>query len=126
MFFTMTVSENQIESSDNDDYSKSVFGSTSEDKLTTTRSTHGRCCKDKTSNKCNNDNQKKKKKKINYPHCKKLGRRQPHPNTPYNKCYWNNSYRGWRPQSICDELEVAFKTRSKFNIELGEWPESVK
>jgi hypothetical protein len=91
-----------------------------------TRSTCGRRCKDKISSKGNNDDKKKKKKKNNCPHCKKLGRRQPHPNTPHDKCYWNKNYKGWRPRLICDKLEVAFKPRLKSSVELGGWLESNK
>jgi hypothetical protein len=32
---------------------------------------------------------------------------------------WNKKYKGYRFKSICDELEVAFKSRHKFSMELG-------
>ena len=80
--------------------------------------------KKNTNKKEKDDEGKKKKKKNTCPHCKKLGRKRPHPKTPHNKCFWNKSYKGWRPRLICDELEIDFKPRSKFSANLGGWPEA--
>ncbi len=35
------------------------------------------------------------------------------------KCMWNKKYKGYRFKFICNELEVAFKPRHKFTVELG-------
>ena len=43
---------------------------------------------------------------------------------PHNKCFRNKSYKGRRPRSICNKLEINFKPHSKFSAELGGWPES--
>ena len=32
---------------------------------------------------------------------------------------WNKRYKGYRFKSVCDELEVAFKPRTKFTSALG-------
>ena len=73
--------------------------------------------------------EKKKKKKrrdtdkddeVNdCPHCKKHDRRKAHPHIPHNKCMWNKRYKGYRFKSVCDELEVVFKSRAKFSSALG-------
>jgi hypothetical protein len=34
---------------------------------------------------------------------------------------WNKKYKGYRFKSICNELEVAFKSRHKFLKELGRY-----
>jgi hypothetical protein len=65
----------------------------------------------------------KKKKKNNCPHCKKFNRCCPHPNVPKDKCFRNKKYKGWRPRTVCDKLEVEFKPRSKFTAKLGEYLE---
>ena len=73
--------------------------------------------------------EKKKKKKrrdtnkddgVNdCPHCKKHDRRKAHPHTPHDKCMWNKRYKGYRFNSVCDELKVIFKPRTKFSSALG-------
>jgi hypothetical protein len=65
----------------------------------------------------------KKRNKNNCPHCKKFNQRHPHPNVLKDKCFWNKKYKGWRPRTVCDKLEVEFKPRSKFTAELGGYPE---
>jgi hypothetical protein len=65
----------------------------------------------------------KKKKKNNSPHCKKFNRCRPHPNVLKDKCFWNKKYNSWCPRTVCDELEVKFKPRSKFIAKLGGYPE---
>jgi hypothetical protein len=61
----------------------------------------------------------KKRKKNNRHHCKKFNQRHPHPNVPKDKCFWNKNYKGWRPRTVWDELEVKFKPCSKFTAKLG-------
>ena len=63
--------------------------------------------------------EKKKKKKKNCPHCKKFNRRRSHPNLPKEKCFWNKKYKGYRPRTVCDKLEIDFKPQSKFTAKLG-------
>ncbi len=69
--------------------------------------------------------EKKKKKDNNNaptkntcPHYKKFQHRKPHCVDP-DKCMWNKKYKGYHFKSICDKLEVAFKPRHKFTVELG-------
>jgi len=63
--------------------------------------------------------EKKKNKKNNCPHCKKFNRRHPHPNVSNKKCFWNKKYKGYRPRTVCDKLEIEFKPQSKFTAKLG-------
>jgi hypothetical protein len=66
--------------------------------------------------------QKKEKddepKKNTCPHCKKFHHKKPHQVEP-DKCMWNKKYKGYRFKSICNKLEVAFKSHHKFSKELG-------
>jgi hypothetical protein len=118
-------------SSNDNDYTESLLGASSDNdsELMTTTSTQrrqrkGKNSEEKTSNKKGkHDDGEKKTKKNDCPHCKKRGQKRPHPNTPHNKCIWNKAYKVWRPRLICDELEVDFKPRSKFSVDLGGWPE---
>ena len=119
-------------SSDNNDYTESSLGASSDkdnESMATTftcgRRRKGKHSKEKNTNKKGKDDDgEKKKKKNDCLHCKKIGRKRPHPNTSHDKCFWNKGYKGWRPRSICDELEIDFKPRSKFSAKLGGWPES--
>ena len=61
----------------------------------------------------------KKKKKNNCPHCKKFNQHRLHPNVSKEKCFWNKKYKGYHPRTVCDELEIKFKSQSKFTAELG-------
>jgi hypothetical protein len=69
---------------------------------------HGKQKKDK-------DN---KPKKNTCPHCKKFHCKKPH-QVELDKCMWNKKYKGYHFESICNELEVAFKPRHKFSAKLG-------
>jgi hypothetical protein len=40
-----------------------------------------------------------------------------------DKCKWNKKYKGYRFKLICDELEVDFKPRIKFRVDLGGYGE---
>ena len=40
-----------------------------------------------------------------------------------DKYMWNKKYKGYRFKSICDELEVDFKPRTKFAADLGRYAE---
>jgi hypothetical protein len=31
-----------------------------------------------------------------------------------SKCYLNKKWKGWRPKYVCEELEIKFKSKSKF------------
>ncbi len=61
-------------------------------------------------------------KKNMCPNCKKYHRKKPHRVEP-DKCTWNKKYKGYRFESICDELEVDFKPRIKFATDLGGYAE---
>ena len=71
---------------------------------------------------------KKKTKKDNNeapakntcPHCKNFQRRKPHRVNPY-KCMRNKKYKEYRFKSICNELEVTFKPRHSFTMEMGRY-----
>ncbi len=56
-------------------------------------------------------------KKNTCPHCKKYHRKKSHRAKP-DKCMWNKKYKGYRFKLICDELEVDFKPRIKFTVDL--------
>jgi len=47
-------------------------------------------------------------------HCRKFKCRKQHKGLSEDKCFWNKKYNGWRPKSICDEMEIPFKPRHKF------------
>ena len=63
-----------------------------------------------------------KPKKNTCPHCKKYHRKNPHHVEP-DKCTWNKKYKGHCFKSICDELGVDFKPRTKFAADLGRYAE---
>ena len=47
-------------------------------------------------------------------HCKKYKRRNQHPNIPEEECFWNKKYTGYRPKGVCDEMEIKFIPRHRF------------
>ena len=49
----------------------------------------------------------------------KIKHRKAHPHIPHNKCMWNKKYKGYRFKSICNKLEVNFKSRHKFLSKMG-------
>jgi hypothetical protein len=56
-------------------------------------------------------------------HCKANRSTSRHPQIPEANCFWNPQWKGFRPKSICNQLEGAeFKARSKFTPELGGYP----
>ncbi len=79
------------------------------------KSSHGRCKKDK-------KGAKKQQEKNTCPHCKKFHRIKPH-RVSEDKCMWNKKYKGYQFKSICDKLEVAFKPHHKFAADLGKYAE---
>ena len=99
---------------------ESAYGATTDDSSVNTKSCKsrrnrkGRKAKDTDKS----DAKEKKKKKNNCPHCKKFNRRRPHPNVPKEKCFWNKKYKGWRPSTVCNELEIDFKPQRKFTAKL--------
>ena len=48
------------------------------------------------------------------PHCKKWRRNRQHPNVSPSQCSWNQSYKGYRPDWICKEMEIEYKPRHYF------------
>lgn len=56
-------------------------------------------------------------------HCKANRSISRHPQIPEANCFWNPQWKGFRPKSICNQLEGAeFKARAKFTPELGGYP----
>ena len=56
-------------------------------------------------------------------HCKANRSTSRHPQIPEANCFWNPQWKGFRPKSICNQLEGAeFKARAKFTPELGGYP----
>jgi hypothetical protein len=51
------------------------------------------------------------------PHCKKFKRRSRHPNKDNNECFWNKKYKGWRPKWVCEEMEMKYVPRHKFDAD---------
>lgn len=47
-------------------------------------------------------------------HCKKFKRRNQHPEYPTEQCFWNTKRVAWRPKWVCDEMEISYKPRHKF------------
>ena len=53
-------------------------------------------------------------------HCRANRSTARHPHIPETNCFWNPQWKGWRPKTICNQLEgVEFKARAKFPPELG-------
>ena len=50
-------------------------------------------------------------------HCKKIRRYAAKHDE--GKCFWNKAYKGWRPRSVCDEMDIKFKPRTNFSADLG-------
>ena len=48
-------------------------------------------------------------------HCQKFKRRTPHPNTPSKDCFWNPKLKVFRPRAVCDEMELPYVPRYKFD-----------
>ncbi len=106
----------------NSDYTKSAYGASSNSGSSEKRrkSCDRKHMKTKKSKSCGNKKKKKDKdnkpKKNTCPHCKKYHRKKSHCIEP-DKCMWNIKYKGYRFNSICNELEVDFKPRIKFTAD---------
>jgi hypothetical protein len=101
---------------------ESAFGATTDDSSVDTKSRKSKRKKKGRKAKDTDEagaKETKKKKKNDCPHCKKFNRRRPHPNILKEKCFWNKKYKGYRPRTVCDELEIKFKPQSKFTAKLG-------
>jgi len=35
------------------------------------------------------------------------------------KCFYNKKYKGWRPSKICKELDIKFKRRHEYSLDMG-------
>jgi hypothetical protein len=110
------------------DYTKSAYGASSDSSSSEERH-KSRECKNKKAKKSKSCGKKKKEKakddepkKNTCPHCKKYHCKKSHCIKP-DKCMWNKKYKGYRFKSICDELEVDFKPRIKFMVDLGGYAE---
>jgi hypothetical protein len=51
------------------------------------------------------------------PHCRQYKRRNKHPNVATKDCQWNDDFEGWRPRFICDEMELDYVPKYKFDDE---------
>ena len=47
-------------------------------------------------------------------HCRRNKRHAVHPSVQQDRCFWNSKFKGWRPESICERMEVKYRPRSKF------------
>lgn len=56
---------------------------------------------------------------VTCPHCKKHKRKTAHPWLEESKCGWNPKYKGWRPEYICEKLEIDYKPKYKFSKDMG-------
>lgn len=61
----------------------------------------------------------KSKKKNPCKHCWHFNRCRQHPNIPTEQYFYNRKYKGWRPQSGCDEMDIPFKPRDQFTVNMG-------
>ena len=102
-----------------------AYGATTDNSSTYTKSPKSRRnwkgCKAKDADE--SDDKEKIKKNNECPYRKKFNLCRPHPSEPKDKCFWNKKYKGWRPRTVCNELEIDFKPRSKFTAKLGGYPE---
>ena len=48
------------------------------------------------------------------PHCKKWRRNRQHPHIPPSQCSWNKSFKGYRPDWICKEMEIKYRPLHHF------------
>ncbi len=116
-----------IDADTDTDYSDSAYAVMSNSKLyKETRKPRGR--ERHKSKSCHGGREKDKKgakkqqEKNTCPHCKKFHRIKPH-HVSKDKCMWNKKYKGYQFKSICDKVEVAFKSCHKFVADLGGYAE---
>ena len=57
-------------------------------------------------------------------HCKKHERRNHHPTINSDKCFWNKTWKGYRPRYVCKALNTRFKERDTFAPDLGGYESS--
>ncbi len=112
----------------NSEYTKSAYGAcldsgSSEKRCKYPKREHKKTKKPKSCGKKKKAKDKDNKPKKNTcPHCKKYHRKKSHCVEP-DKCMWNKKYKEYRFKLICDELEVEFKPRIKFTVDLGGYAE---
>jgi hypothetical protein len=110
------------------DYTESAYGASSdsgssEERHKSRKRENKKAKKSKSRGKKKKEKDKDDKPKKNTcPHCKKYHRKKSHCIKP-DKCMWNKKYKGYRFKSICNELEVDFKSRIKFTADLGGYAE---
>jgi hypothetical protein len=108
------------------EYTKSAYGASSNSGSSEEQCKSCKCKHKKTKMAKSREKKKKEKdkdktpKKNTCPHCKKYHRKKSHRIEP-DKCMWNKKYKGYRFKSICNELEVAFKPRITFMVDLGRY-----
>jgi hypothetical protein len=118
--FLNTVMNNDTTASE---YTKSAYGASSgsgslEEQCKSCKCEHKKTKMAKSCEKKKKEKDKDKEPTKNTcPHRKKYHRRKSHCIEP-DKCMWNKKYKGYRFKSICNELEVAFKPRITFMVDL--------
>ena len=50
---------------------------------------------------------------------RKWRRRARHPKASEEQCFWNKSWKGFRPRYCCEEMDVPFKSRDRFSERMG-------
>ena len=125
---SVTFLNSMMNINSNSDYTKSAYGASS-DSNSSEESRKSCEHKNKKAKKAKSRGKKTKEKdkedepkKNTCPHCKKYHRKKSHHIEP-DKCTWNKKYKGYCFKSICDELEVDFKSRIKFTADLGGYVE---
>lgn len=43
-----------------------------------------------------------------------------------SKCFYNKKYKGWRPSTICKEMNIPFKHRQELSSDMGGFTSSVE
>jgi hypothetical protein len=66
------------------------------------------------------EGQQRRARKEHLPPLQEIPCRKPH-HVNLDKCMWNKKYKGYHFKSICNKLEVAFKPRHMFTVELGRY-----
>ncbi len=59
-------------------------------------------------------------------HCKKWGRRNRHPQTTGDKCFWNKKWKGFRPRYVCRKMNIPFHNKDSFPAHLGGYASDVE
>jgi len=50
-------------------------------------------------------------------HCAREGRYVVHEGIPEDRCFWNREYKGFRPEGVCEEMGINFRSRQRIRRE---------